>query len=897
MKKLIFIIFILFSFVSFGQNGRANSRNVIVGEGGTSVHNNLTGLQGGAAGDYYHVLQAELLNLQDSIPDSLAAHNTRIIELLDSISLFRDSINSFTSQIYINADSINIHADSIAALSTRSILGNDSLDVHTDSIAGISWRSISNRGLIAKHDTDYVWIKTDTLFVGGDTLIDIDAIVALSDSVWDKIVVNDTIIFGSDTLTNLNDYLTNSGDTILDIVSTYWKTTIDSLGSSSADSINFDASLYNDFTAASTYTGSLTVNINNLTKGDYGTITIDCGSGVDSIIVRCWSGEVTGNLNEEIQNTISGTESSKVTIVYRAISATNIEIWQGLEGGAIGGGGGGGGTDDQTLDEVLTEGNTSSNDMTLTGTTELKNIDYGTYVNSPGSGATYTITATNGDVQVGTTSYNGHVTLQINSLAYSTNFGSMGTIFLNCGANTDSITIVGYTGVGTGDLVEDGSLIPDVNGYEITIGYAVVKDTLKVRYSSPGSATTDDQIASEVNITDAGGNYTATNVEAALTEIADANYLTGNQTITLGGDASGSGTTSISVSVIDDTHNHTGTTISGIDTLATDINRTNFITFIGNHSAGGSGYWTRSGGYITPTTYTDKLRIGSTADLGSYIGQFTGNVAMTGYLHLNTTSSHIRLKDMGGQPGTISSSSSALFVRNDSLLFKDDSQNIHRLMNSGISSPFTADTYGYTTSSKIGIGGASQSNYPLTVTSSTSGYPAGYFYNSNANGYGLRVVAGSTGADYSFRVSDYNNSSNLFYVMGNGDVYAPGIAVGGTSYPLYINPTNGQLTYGGSSQNLGSKSSNFDFDASAGLKGYMTLTGSITITIINLEDNQEGSIEITNSSTYTLSINGSTGYTTKQIMGSNSAIQNNDHTTLVYWRTGSTLYYGFIYDN
>lgn len=44
-----------------------------------------------------------------------------------------------------------------------------------------------------------------------------------------------------------------------------------------------------------------------------------------------------------------------------------------------------------------------------------------------------------------------------------------------------------------------------------------------------------------------------------------ATYLTSNQTITLSGDASGSGTTAIAVTVADDSHSHTGSTISGLD--------------------------------------------------------------------------------------------------------------------------------------------------------------------------------------------------------------------------------------------------------------------------------------------------------------------------------------------
>lgn len=52
---------------------------------------------------------------------------------------------------------------------------------------------------------------------------------------------------------------------------------------------------------------------------------------------------------------------------------------------------------------------------------------------------------------------------------------------------------------------------------------------------------------------------------------ASAGYLTGNQTITLSGDASGSGATAITVAVADDSHAHTGSTISGLD-ISDDTN-------------------------------------------------------------------------------------------------------------------------------------------------------------------------------------------------------------------------------------------------------------------------------------------------------------------------------------
>jgi hypothetical protein len=46
----------------------------------------------------------------------------------------------------------------------------------------------------------------------------------------------------------------------------------------------------------------------------------------------------------------------------------------------------------------------------------------------------------------------------------------------------------------------------------------------------------------------------------------DSAYLTGNQTITLSGDASGSGTTAITVTVADDSHNHIISNVDGLQT-------------------------------------------------------------------------------------------------------------------------------------------------------------------------------------------------------------------------------------------------------------------------------------------------------------------------------------------
>lgn len=82
---------------------------------------------------------------------------------------------------------------------------------------------------------------------------------------------------------------------------------------------------------------------------------------------------------------------------------------------------------------------------------------------------------------------------------------------------------------------------------------------------------TDDQVASEVPITDAGGYYSGNDVEAMGQEIGAslATKLESNETITLSGDITGSGTTSITTTVGDDSHNHI---ISNIDNLQDSLN-------------------------------------------------------------------------------------------------------------------------------------------------------------------------------------------------------------------------------------------------------------------------------------------------------------------------------------
>ena len=86
----------------------------------------------------------------------------------------------------------------------------------------------------------------------------------------------------------------------------------------------------------------------------------------------------------------------------------------------------------------------------------------------------------------------------------------------------------------------------------------------------------------------------------------------------------------------------------------------------------------------------------------------------------------------------------------------------------------------------------------------------------------------------------------------------------------------------------------------SGINATISLTGTTTLTISAMPDGGEAQIEVTNgSSSYTFNLNGDTGYTTEVIMGNNATINTtiSSHTTVIIWRRGSILYYGFVYNN
>lgn len=121
----------------------------------------------------------------------------------------------------------------------------------------------------------------------------------------------------------------------------------------------------------------------------------------------------------------------------------------------------------------------------------------------------------------------------------------------------------GYTDFKSGDiyLQRDTGLLA-VWEWLYTSGEYTWVRTVEDIAGSGGSVTLDPDLNAIANLSGTG-ILRRTGVNAWALDTAA--YLTSNQTITLSGDATGSGATAITVAVVDDSHSHTGATISALD--------------------------------------------------------------------------------------------------------------------------------------------------------------------------------------------------------------------------------------------------------------------------------------------------------------------------------------------
>lgn len=133
----------------------------------------------------------------------------------------------------------------------------------------------------------------------------------------------------------------------------------------------------------------------------------------------------------------------------------------------------------------------------------------------------------------------------------------------------------------SGALIATSNLsdLNDAATARTNLGLGTAATTASTDYATAAQGALADSALQSFTETDpvytASSWYTTTNNSAnwdtayGWGDHGAAGYLTGNQTISLSGDASGSGTTSITVVVADDSHNHSTSTITGLGSLAT----------------------------------------------------------------------------------------------------------------------------------------------------------------------------------------------------------------------------------------------------------------------------------------------------------------------------------------
>jgi len=160
--------------------------------------------------------------------------------------------------------------------------------------------------------------------------------------------------------------------------------------------------------------------------------------------------------------------------------------------------------------------------------------------------------------------------------------GGSGHTIQNAGSSLTARTNLNFDGtylVATDDAGNDQTDVTIGSGVVTTTGTQTLtnKTLTSPNMTSPAiGGTTITATAAEINILD-GVTATTTelnyvdgvtsNVQTQLDgKQASGSYLTGNQTITLSGDATGSGTTSIAVTVADDSHNHIISNVDGLQT-------------------------------------------------------------------------------------------------------------------------------------------------------------------------------------------------------------------------------------------------------------------------------------------------------------------------------------------
>ncbi len=345
-----------------------------------------------------------------------------------------------------------------------------------------------------------------------------------------------------------------------------------------------------------------------------------------------------------------------------------------------------------------------------------------------------------------------------------------------------------------------------------------------------------------------GGTLTLSGVGNAGASVSlDGRYLTGNQTITLSGDVSGSGTTSINVTVANDSHTHdtryyTETEVSNFFSGTTGItgyNKSNWDTAYswGNHA---------SAGYLTSFTETDPtvpshVKIITTTNINNWNTAYGwGNHATQGYItdgNTNWDNSYGFITASSTDTLTNKSGNISMFT-NDSGYITDGNTNWN-------------NTYGFITASSTDTLTNKSGN--ISQWTNDSGYITDGNTNWN-NSYGF-ITASSTDTltNKSGNISQWTNNSGYLTslagstggtleVTGSGAWLTVEGNTGGTTPPL-----NQGLAFGWNRSNGSNETEILFRSSSAGHNGSLRIVsfdGSTYRTLTKMYGNE--AIEFTN---------------------------------------------------
>ncbi len=208
-------------------------------------------------------------------------------------------------------------------------------------------------------------------------------------------------------------------------------------------------------------------------------------------------------------------------------------------------------------------------------------------------------------------------------------------------------------------------------------------------------------------------------------------YLDGNETITLTGDVTGSGTTSISTTVGNNSHSHTGSTISGLS--VSDFTSTNISNWTNDagYITDGNTNWNNSYGFISSETdpiYSGDPASGITStNISNWNTAYSwGNHASQGYTTISNASGDRLVTSNGGTAlngeGNLTFNGSILGLTGDFLVKHNSTE--YGFWGTDASSGYlvlTNDTDDYSTYSTGGGGSTSPSMVLYGRTHANSG--------------------------------------------------------------------------------------------------------------------------------------------------------------------------------